>query len=719
MKSKKIKQHDIKDCGAACLASIGNHYQVHIPIAQIRQFSSTDLRGTNVLGLVQAAEKMGFLAKGVKAHVDSLPNIPLPAIAHVVLKNQLHHFVVIYQLTSRQVQLMDPAFGTMETYDLKEFGEIWSGVLVLLAPGDGFKRMDATQSVVKRFWNLVWPHRVGVTQALVGALFFTVLGLCMSVYIQKITDYVLVDGNRNLLNLMSVGMLIVITLQAFVGIWKSMLMMKSGQLMDAALILGYYKHLLHLPQRFFDTMQIGEITSRISDAIKIRNFLNDTLIEWVVNVFVVLFAFGFMFLYDWKLALVMLAILPLYALIFAVFHWLNKKVEREVMEDSAALETQLVESLNHIRTVKEFGIELFMNQKTEHRFVKLLFTGMRSGYHSLFAGSSASFLASFITLVLMWLGSGYVLDQEITPGQLFSFYALVGYFSGPMAALVGANKSIQNSRIAADRLFEIMDLELEKGQNQEISLGEETLGDIRFEQVHFSYGSRVQVFTGLDVRICQGKMTAIVGDSGSGKTSLFSILQGLYPIQSGRIMAGDYDIRHIRLADLRRRIAVVPQQIQLFSGNVIDNIALGDPFPDVKRVLKLCRDIGIAEFIEKIPSGYATPLGENGAMLSGGQKQRIALARALYREPDMLLLDEATSSLDSASEQNILQVLERFRQMGKTLVVIAHRLSTIIHADHIIVLQDGQVVQAGTHLDLIRIKGAYAQKVAAQGLFVQ
>jgi len=222
MKSKKIKQHDIKDCGAACLASIGNHYKVHIPIAQIRQFSSTDLRGTNVLGLVQAAEKMGFLAKGVKAHVDSLPNIPLPAIAHVVLKNQLHHFVVIYQLTRRQVQLMDPAFGTMETYDLKEFGEIWSGVLVLLAPGEGFKQMDATHSVFKRFWNLVWPHRALVIQALVGALLFTVLGLCMSVYIQKITDYVLVDGNRNLLNLMSVGMLIVITLQAFVGIWKSM-----------------------------------------------------------------------------------------------------------------------------------------------------------------------------------------------------------------------------------------------------------------------------------------------------------------------------------------------------------------------------------------------------------------------------------------------------------------------------------------------------------------
>jgi ATP-binding cassette, subfamily C, bacteriocin exporter len=718
MKAIKIKQHDIKDCGAACLASIGNHYGVHMPIAHIRQLASTDLHGTNVLGLVQAAEKMGFLAKGVRGRMESLAQVPLPCIVHLVLKNQLHHFVVLYKVTQKHVFVMDPAFGEMQKYELRDFEAIWSGVLVLLAPGEGFKPLDATKSLLKRFWGLMWPHRSVIFQALSGAVLFTLLGLCMSVYIQKITDYVLIDGNQNLLNVMSVGMLLVIALQAYVGSRKSILMMKSGQLMDAALILGYYKHLMYLPQRFFDTMQIGEITSRISDAIKIRNFLNETVIEWVVNVCVVLFAFGFMFLQDWHLATVMLAFLPLYAFIYGLVDRLNKQVERVVMEDSAALESQLVESLNQIRTVKEFGIQEFMNQKTEHRFVKLLFTGMKSGYHTLLAGTSASFLASLITVVLLWLGAGYVLDQQITPGELFSFYTLIAYFSGPMTALLGASKSIQNARIAADRLFEIMDLALENGENPALVLGEEPLGDIRFEQVYFSYGSRVRVFAGLDVRISQGKMTAIVGDSGSGKTSLFSLLLGLYPIQEGRIMAGEYDIRHICSADLRRRIAVVPQQIQLFSGNVIDNIALGDPFPDVKRVLKLCRDTGIAEFIEKIPSGYDTPLGENGAMLSGGQKQRIALARALYREPEILLLDEATSSLDSASEQSILINLERFRQMGKTLVVIAHRLSTIIQADHIIVLQRGQVVQAGTHRELIQSEGAYAKMVAAQGLLV-
>lgn len=718
MKAIKIKQHDIKDCGAACLASIGNHYGVHMPIAHIRQWASTDLHGTNVLGLVQAAEKMGFLTKGVRGRMESLSQVPLPCIVHLVLKNQLHHFVVLYKVTQKHVFVMDPALGEMEKYERRDFEEIWSGVLVLMAPGEGFRPLDATKSLLKRFWGLMWPHRSVIFQALLGAVLFTLLGLCMSVYIQKITDYVLVDGNQNLLNVMSVGMLLVIALQAYVGSRKSILMMKSGQLMDAALILGYYKHLMYLPQRFFDTMRIGEITSRISDAIKIRNFLNETVIEWVVNVCVVLFAFGFMFLQDWHLAAVMLAFLPLYALLYGLFNRLNKRVERVVMEDSAALESQLLESLNQIRTVKAFGIEECMNQKTEHRFVKLLFTGMKSGYHTLFAGTSASFLASLITVVLMWLGAGYVLDQQITPGELFSFYTLVAYFSGPMTALLGASKSIQSARIAADRLFEIMDLALEKSENQEVDLGQEALGDIRFEQVYFSYGSRVQVFSGFDVLISKGKMTAIVGDSGSGKTSLFSILQGLYPIQSGRIMVGDYDIRHIGLADLRRRIAVVPQQIQLFSGNVIENIALGDPFPDVKRVLKLCRDTGIAEFIEKIPSGYDTPLGENGAMLSGGQKQRIALARALYREPEILLLDEATSSLDSASEQSILHILERFRQMGKTLVVIAHRLRTIIQADRILVLQGGQVVQSGTHRELLQSEGAYANMVAAQGLVV-
>ena len=706
MASVKIKQHDIKDCGAACLASIGNHYQVNLPIAKIRLLAQTDLRGTNVLGIVQAAEKMGFSAKGVKGTLESIPKIPLPAIAHVVLKNQLHHFVVIYKVGKKHIEVMDPAFGKMEKYSWDDFKEIWTGVLILFAPSEEFKKYNATVSPFKRFWDLVQPHKSILLQSIFGAMLFTVLGLAMSIYIQKITDYVLVDGNKNLLNLMSIGMLIVVALQAYIGSKKSLLMMKTGQLMDAQLILGYYKHLLHLPQRFFDTMRIGEITSRISDAIKIRNFINEVAIDMVVNVFVVIFSFALMFTYYWKLALVILILIPFYATIYAIMNHLNKKVERTIMENAADLETQLVESVNHIRTIKEFGVEDFSNLKTENRFVKLLFSAMKSGYNAVFAGTSSSFISSVFTIILMWLGAGFVLERQITPGELFSFYALIGYFTSPVASLIGANKSIQSALIAADRLFEIMDLERESTENK-FTITQHDLGDIRLEKVSFSYGNRVQVFKDFSACFKKNEMTAIVGESGSGKTSLFAILQSLYPLNSGKIHFGDYALESIQYQSLRDLIGVVPQQVNLFSGNVIENIALGDSFPDIKRVLTLCQELGIAEFIEKLPANYQTPLGENGAMLSGGQKQRIAIARALYKNPEVLLLDEATSSLDSNAETMIHEVINNFKAQNKTVITIAHRLSTIVLADHILVMKEGQVMESGNHQELLNRRGLY------------
>lgn len=425
MASIKIKQHDIKDCGAACLASIGNYYKVNLPIARIRQYANTDKRGTNVLGIIEAAEKMGFTAKGVKGGVDSLDKIPLPAIAHIIVQEQLHHYVVIYTVTKDKITVMDPGVGKMETYTFEEFQKVWTGVLILFAKNDDFVAYNDKTTPIVRFWNLIQPHKTILIQALVGALLFTVLGLAMSIYIQKITDYVLVEGNRNLLNLLSVSMIVIILIQGFIGSQKSIFVMRTGQLIDAKLILGYYKHLLHLPQRFFDTMQIGEITSRIGDAVKIRSFINEVAIEMIVNVFIVLFSFALMFTYYWKLALVILLVIPFYGIIYLILNKFNKKVEREIMENAAELQTQLVESITHIRTVKEFGIEDFSNIKTENRFVKLLFTTFKSGLNSVFAGTSTQFLSSVFTVILMWIGSGYVIDREITPGELFSFYALI------------------------------------------------------------------------------------------------------------------------------------------------------------------------------------------------------------------------------------------------------------------------------------------------------
>lgn len=714
--STLIKQHDMRDCGAACLASVAGHYGLQLPIAKIRQLCHTDKRGTNALGLIQGLEQMGFNAKGVKASLENLPQAPLPAIAHTIFKEQYQHYVVIYKIYKGKILVMNPAYGKIETYTTEEFAKIWTGVLILLEPNEYFEQRNEKTGLYQRFYQLIQPHRSILLQALVGAIFYTILGLSSSIYIQKITDYVLVDGNRRLLNLLSVIMIVLLLFQIFLGVMKSVLTLQTGQKIDKYLILGYYKHLLKLPQRFFDTMRVGEIISRVNDAVKIRTFINDVSIQIVVNVFIVLFSFALMFTYYWKLALIVALVIPFYLGIYAITNWLNKKVERRMMEESAELESHLVESLNAVKTIKQFGAEIYANNKTDIHFSTLLKTIYKSVLNDLFSDNTSEFISRIFTIVLLWVGAGYVIDREITPGELLSFYALIGYFTSPISQLIDMNKSIQNALIASDRLFEIMDLEQEEVTDK-IELTAEQIGNINFENVNFSYGSRREVFKDFSCVIEKGKTTAIVGESGSGKTTLATLIQNLYPVNSGKITIGDYEVQYLSHYSLRTLIGVVPQQIDLFSGNVIENIAFGEDFPDMQRVIDLTKQLGILSFIEQLPNGFQTHLGENGSQLSGGQRQRIAIARALYKNPEILILDEATSSLDTDSEQVIQAALNELKRTGKTLIVIAHRLSTIAHSDTILVLRNGQLIEQGTHQELLARETTYKAMWEKQSVF--
>lgn len=659
---------------------------------------------------------MGFNAKGVKASLENLPQAPLPAIAHTIFKEQYQHYVVIYKVHKGKISVMNPAYGKIETYTTEEFAKIWTGVLILLEPNEYFEQRNEKTSLYQRFYQLIQPHRSILLQALVGAIFYTLLGLSTSIYIQKITDYVLVDGNRRLLNLLSLIMIVLLLFQIFLGVMKSVLTLQTGQKIDKYLILGYYKHLLKLPQRFFDTMRVGEIISRVNDAVKIRTFINDVSIQIVVNVFIVLFSFALMFTYYWKLALIVALVIPFYLGIYAITNWLNKKVERRMMEESAELESHLVESLNAVKTIKQFGAEFYANNKTDIHFSTLLKTIYKSVLNSLFSGNASEFVSRIFTIVLLWVGAGYVIDREITPGELLSFYALIGYFTSPVSQLIGMNKSIQNALIASDRLFEIMDLEQEEVTDK-IELTAEQIGNINFENVTFSYGSRREVFKDFSCVIQKGKTTAIVGESGSGKTTLATLIQNLYPVNSGKITIGDYEVQYLSHYSLRTLIGVVPQQIDLFSGNVIENIAFGEDFPDMQRVIDLTKQLGILSFIEQLPNGFQTHLGENGSQLSGGQRQRIAIARALYKNPEILILDEATSSLDTDSEQVIQATLNELKRTGKTLIVIAHRLSTIAHSDTILVLRNGQLIEQGTHQELLARETTYKAMWEKQSVF--
>jgi ATP-binding cassette subfamily B protein len=711
-----VKQHDITDCGAACIASVAGHYGRRLPISRIRQYASTDQQGTNILGMVAAATHLGFLAKGLKGPFDALKSVPRPVIVHLVLAGGYQHFVVLYDLTGRHVVVMDPADGTIRRLRHEAFRAQWTGVLVVLVPGNIFQTGGSPSGIGRRFWLLARPHRATLAQAGVGAIVHTVLGLATAVYVQKLMDHAIPGANLNLLNLLSIGMLIIVAAQLCIGWVRDRLLLASGQQIDAALILGYYHHLLRLPQQFFDTMRVGELLSRINDAVKIRAFVNDIALDLLISVLVIALSFALMVAYSPPLALMVALTLPAYGIIYLVSNWLNRQTQRDLMERAADLETQLVESVGAVTTIKRFGLEDYAALRAEVRFVRLLRSSYRSALTGISAGTAVEGVSRVATIGLLWMGGALVINRGLSLGELMSFYAIIGYLTGPVGSLIGANRAIQDALIASDRLFEIMDLERETSSQAQLSA--DPRGDVRLENVTFRYGARAPVLSGVSLVMPRGMTTAIVGESGSGKSTIAHLLQALYPLESGRVTIGGMDLRYVPTDVVRRLIATVPQKVDLFGGDVIENIAPGDFEPDMRRILDISADLGITGFIEALPAGFRTFLGENGATLSGGQRQRIAIARALYRDPEILVMDEATSSLDSISEEHVRSTMDGWKGRGKTTVVIAHRASTVAAADRVYFLAAGKVAAEGTHADLLATCEGYRKLWAGDEVLI-
>ena len=706
-KEYKIKQHDITDCGAACLASICLSYGLKISIARIRQYAFTDKEGTTVKGLIEACEKLGLTGKGVMAEPEALDIVSMPVIAHIIVRQALTHFVVIYKVSKGNVTYMDPADGEYHTETIETFKKTCTGVLILVDKSETFNPGNISVGNWTRLMTVLRPHRKLMLQALFGALITTILGLSVSIYIGKITDYVLVYGNKNLLNMMSIIMIAIIIIQAFISIIRDRILLYTGQKIDTDLIFGYYKHLLKLPQSFFDSMRVGEIISRISDATKIRSFINQTALQLVLNVLTIIAALSMMLFFSWKLALVILATTPFFILTYKIYNKINKKYQRKTMETAAELQSQLVESINSIGTVKKFGLEDFSNAKTEMKYVRMLRNIFKVSSAAIYVNSGNTIITTGVTIAVLWMGSILVLDNNLTPGTLLMFYSLINYVVSPIASLVTANSEIQDAMIAADRLFQIMDLDQEETTENKIKLTDKLSGDIVFDNVSFRYNPKKDIFQGFSLTIKQGQTTAIVGRSGSGKTTLSSLLLNIYPIDEGTITIGGINTSLISNESLRNQISIVPQSVQLFAGTFVDNIAVGESFPDMKKIQDITKLLGLDEMINSTPEGLNTYISEQGSSLSGGERQRIAIARSLYKDPKILILDEATSSLDTISEGYVKKALESEAKKGTTIIIIAHRLGTVKHADQIVVLDNGKVVESGTHSQLIGNKGMY------------
>jgi ABC-type bacteriocin transporter len=688
-KSIQVRQRDISDCGAACLASVSSHYGLQLPVSRIRQYAGTDKQGTSLKGLIDAAEHLKFNAKGAKTSGIAAGQIPTPAIFHLHTQDGLQHFVVVYKITARYIWFMDPAFGKIFRTAVDPFKRQWSGIVLLLFPSSEFQQGNRKESVFIRFWQLVRPHRRRMGFAIILSIIYACLGISTSFYILKIVDEVLPGTNYSLLKILGLTMIFLFCFRFITGFMRSLIILRTGQFIDRNLILGYYRHLLNLPQRFFDTMRTGELVSRVNDAMRIRVFINDIVLGIIVNLLTILLSLIVMLIYHWKLALLCLLFIPFYLFIYCINNRVNATWQRKIMQSGAVFENHMVETIQGISTIRRFGTEEYFNRQTENKFIPLMHSVFVSSRNGSLMLHLSEWMTGVLMIILLWCGANLVMDHKMSSGELISFFTISAFFAIPVQALINANKPLQEAFIAADRLFEITDLKNEENENPRIDSFPE--GDLIFENVHFTYGSGSALFKGLDIIFPMKKMTAVVGDSGSGKSTLLSLIQKLYLPDSGRILIGNVDIQHLSTGVLRKRIVAVQQHIYLFEGDIISNIAFGEKEPDVHRIYEICRRIGLQTYIDLLPLRYQTIIREQGANLSGGQKQRIGIARAIYKDPQILILDEATSALDVESEKKVLDTLRWFYNQQKTIIVIAHRLSTIRECDSIIFLNHSTV----------------------------
>lgn len=703
-----VKQHDLKDCGCACLATICRQYGLKYPISKIREVAGTDKKGTSALGLVQASESLGFVAKGVKANIpeDIFGEIPLPAIAHVIIDQKLMHYVVIHKISKDKIIIADPAKG-IKKYKPEDFFKIWTGILIVMTPTTKFQKGNQTKGVFTRFFELIKPQKSLLINIFLSSILITVFGILGSFYFKFLIDDLVPSGLMKSLHIFSIGFIILIIFKVIMEAFRTQLLIHLGQKLDIPLMLGYYEHVINLPMNFFGTRSVGEIISRFNDASKIREAISGVTLTMMIDVFMVII--GGIILYIQSSLLFGVTIIPLiiYGIIVFSFKKKIEEINRETMESNAKVTSYLVESINGVSTVKVFNSEREVNSETEKRFIKLIKNVFKSEYINNFQVTLKSLVKGIFSIAILWLGTVQVIKGNISFGELLSFNSLLVYFLNPIENIINLQPTLQTAIVAAERLAEILDLSLEKSEDEHKKIIPNTLnGEIEFKNLDFRYGSRSLILKNINLKIRKGERIALVGESGSGKTTIAKLLINFYQCEKGELIINGYNIKDINIESLRDKIAYISQETFLFNGTIIENLSLGNPYLTYEEIIEACKKAQIHEFINSLPLRYNTLVEENGANFSGGQKQRLSIARAILRKPEILIMDEATSNLDSITERAIENTIHEFSK-GMTTIIIAHRLSTIMRCDNIYILENGEIIEHGNHKELIERKAKY------------
>ena len=703
-----IKQHDYKDCGCACLATVCRQYGLKYPISKIREVAGTDKFGTSALGIIQASEKLGFSAKGVKANKpeDIFGEIPLPAIAHVVIDKTMLHYVVIHKISEKEIIVADPGKGIVK-YKPNDFFNIWTGVLLIMTPTSSFNKGNEVKGVFTRFFDLLKPQKGLLFNIFLASILVTVFGILGSFYFKFLLDDIVPNNLRESLTVFSIGFILLVIFKVITEAFRTQLLIHLGQRLDIPLMLGYYDHVINLPMNFFGTREVGEIISRFNDASKIRQAISGVALTMMIDVFMVLIG-GFILYYQSPLLFgITIVPLVLYGIIVFTFKSNIEKVNRETMEGNAKLTSYLVESLNGIETIKAFNAEREVNLETEKRFIKFIKAIFKNEYINNIQMSLKSLVKGVFTIAILWIGTIQVLNGKISFGELLTFNALLVYFLNPIENIINLQPTLQTAVVAAERLSEILDLSLEKSEGEHKKINPNSLnGKIEFKNVDFRYGTRQLILKNINMTINKGERVALVGESGSGKTTIAKLLLNFYQCEKGEIIVNDYNLLDVNVEALRDKIAYISQETFLFNGTILENLMLGNPYLTYEEIIEACKKAQIHDFINSLPLRYNTLVEENGSNFSGGQKQRLSIARAILRKPEILIMDEATSNLDSITEKAIEKTIHEFSE-GMITIIIAHRLSTIMRCDNIYILEKGEIKEQGSHKELLEKQGRY------------
>lgn len=711
---KYHQQLDESDCGAACLVMIADAYKSKINISTVREVAGTDKNGTNLNGMIIAGEKLGFEVKVLKGKRENLTHeLPCPFIAHYKIKNdeeECSHYVVVKEVYKHKIIVYDPdPIRGKKAYSYDDFMKFWTGYCIFLYPSQNFSiQKDDRKGLLFKFLPLLKPYNKLLIQVCIISFILIFLGILGSFYFQYIIDEVIYSHSENTLFTLSLGVMIVTLFQIILESVRNYMLTVFSAKVDLQLIFSYFKHVLNLPVSFFDTRKTGEIISRLQDAGKIRDALTNATITLVMDS-VMVFVIGItLFLRSRILFGIAILAVPFSSIIIWICSKPFAKQYRKMMGENAEVSSYLVEAINGGPTIKAMNASDQVFKRYEKKQIKALFTAFNLTVAQTIRNVFTSLINGWGNNLVFWIGSYFILKDQMSLGELISFNALLGYFLSPLQRLLNLQPNLQEAYIAAERLVDILELEEENSEGKQFIIPPKIYGNIEVKDVSFRYGTRRQILFDISLNIKAGTWVAFVGESGCGKSTFVKLLLKFYKPEQGDIILDGYNLQDIDTDTLRYKIGYVPQDIFLFSGTIAENISLHHSEATMEEIINAAIKAGANEFISNLPDRYNTIISERGTSLSGGERQRIALARALLGNPELLIFDEATSNLDNISENNIHETLKTLREDKITTILIAHRLTTVTHCDCIYVFDKGRIVESGTHKELLTKKGIYS-----------